>query len=189
MRRLAALAAGLWLALLAGGPASAADRAPIEVTIDQTALSTELGGSTVVAVKVANLGETLGRPMTAHLSIVDPRLGRPVDPEDWTDQLSRPIASLAGGEFATLEWTLKPITEGQYALFVSLVPTAPQRGDAPLNSPVVNVSVRPRAVDPTGAVVVAVVVPVVIGAILVSQSILNRRRRSRSQRPRPTGSG
>lgn len=115
--------------------------------------------------------------MTAHLSIVDPRLGRPVDPEDWTDQLSRPVGSLAAGEFATLEWTLKPITEGQYALFVSVVPTAPQPADVPLTSPAVNVSVSPPATDPTGAVVVAVVVPVMIGAILASQSILNRRRR------------
>lgn len=49
MSRLAVLAAGFWLVLLAGGPASAADRAPIEVTIDKTAISTQLGGSTVVA--------------------------------------------------------------------------------------------------------------------------------------------
>jgi hypothetical protein len=167
------------MALLAG-PVFAADQAPIHVTIDKAIISTRLGDSTAIAVRVANLGVMPSPPMTAHLSIVDPLMGRPVDPEDWTDRLSRQIGSLAAGRSVTLEWTLKPIAQGQYALFVAVVPTAPRVGDMPLTSPAINVSVGPPATNSTGAtmVVVAVVVPVVIGAVLAGQSILNRPRRS-----------
>jgi len=162
-----------------GSPAAALGvSSDVRVTVDADRIDTNVGDSTTTGVRVANLGVGAHGPMTAHLVIVDPVDGRPVDPEDWTDELTRAIPPLEPGQSVELEWTIRPITAGSYALFVATVDAvAGVSTDAAL-SRLVPIQVEPPLISGTGpAMAVSVGVPVILGMVLTLRAIQERKRK------------
>ncbi|HET9590322.1 MAG TPA: ABC transporter permease subunit [Anaerolineales bacterium] len=72
------------------------------ITNNTSAASTHL----IVAMNIINLDET----------------GEAVDPEDWSPERTQYIGSLAAGETVDLEWIVNPILEGDFIMYLALIP-------------------------------------------------------------------
>jgi uncharacterized protein (DUF58 family) len=174
MRRLV-LASHLLLGFLFVAPASvgADSITPVEVTIAPTQSTVALGDTLEVTVRVANPLAATTPPLVVHLDITDPTASGSVDPEDWTSTLSQPTAEIAAGQSTTLTWELQPISPGQFSVYAVVLSA---ESDTLVPSTVLTVRVtEARSLNPGGILPVALGAPLVIGALLVGQTIRGRR--------------
>jgi hypothetical protein len=151
----------------------------LEIRVQPASVNTTLGEDFTLTVHLTNSSQTQTPSMTAHLMIVDPDEGLPLDPEDWTDEIAQKVDRLEAGESTRLEWIIHPILEGASAMFVVLVPVDPQPSVAPRSSVIVPISIGSSEADLGLLFPVAIGVPALIGFVLASQMVLERRRRHR----------
>jgi len=93
-----------------------------------------------------------------------------VDPEDWSPQRTQYIeAGLAPGESATLGWRVNAILDGDYMVYLVVIP-APTGADAtshPVSSPGVHLTVTPfTRLNPGGVLPFAIGGPLLIGVVI-----------------------
>ena len=169
------LLATVVVAQLHTGLASAQEA--LDIRVQPTSVNTTLGEDLTLTVYLTNSSKTPTPLMTAHLMIVDPDEGFPLDPEDWTNEITRKVSPLEAGESTNLEWIIRPIMEGAHAMFVVLVPADPRANALPRSSVIVPISVGPSQADLRLAVPVAIGMPMLIGIVIVIQIALDRRRR------------
>jgi ABC-2 type transport system permease protein len=117
--------------------------------------------SLVVAMNIINLDET----------------GEVVDPEDWSPERTQYIDSLESGETAEMNWIINPILEGDFLVYIVLVPypSSAETTSQPVASPGIHLSVMPFSGTKTAGVL-----PVAIGqpiALLAITLFVYRRRR------------
>jgi hypothetical protein len=184
MRWLFAAAAAA-LALAPAAPAAAAaPGAPVEVTMDRPAFAAVLGDRFTVRSTVVNTGSAPTGPLLAHLDVVSLHDDVYVDAEDWSSDRSVVVEPLAPGARGTLDWTVRTVDAGEFAVYVVVLPaggTAGGAGPAALSvSPPVRLAVAARqTLDPGGSAVVVVVVPALVGALALGGR-LRRGRRGRT---------
>lgn len=181
-------AAGIAVVLLgAATPTAAAVPAapagPVVVTMDPSSLAGVLGDRVPVQATVANPGSAATGRLVAHLDVVSLHKDVYVDPEDWSADRSIDLGPLHPGGRTTVQWTLRYVDAGEFAVYVVLLPTAPSTGADPLVvSPAVRLAVASRqTLDPGGSLLVVTAVPVLVG-LLGAGTRLRRQTRQRRQR-------
>jgi ABC-2 type transport system permease protein len=101
----------------------------------------------------------VGTAITNHTSQSSPRLivamnvinlddaGAVVEPEDWSPKRTQYINSLEAGQSATLDWIINPIMEGDFMVYMVLIPetASAETTSQPVASPGIHVTVTPFA--------------------------------------------
>jgi ABC-2 type transport system permease protein len=171
--RAAALLAGL-LALVAAPAASAQDaavtdqRPGLDVAIDLATKTVKTTDHVLFNTVVTNNSAERTAPLILAMNIINLNAkGDIVDPEDWSPQRTQYIeAGLAPGESATLGWRVNAILDGDYMVYLVLIPspTGPQATSHPVSSPGVHLTVTPfTRLNPGGVLPYAIGGPLLIG--------------------------
>lgn len=184
------LVAGATLALVAT-PATRAQAAVATAPVHGLQISVDLEYKTVSAgdeveftTVVTNAGAAASPPMNVAMNIVKTGKGEPVDPEDWSPERTQQVASLAPGETSELTWTVEAILEGDYMVYMTVLPqpTGPNATSQPVSSSGIHLTVKSFAKsNPGGVLPVAIGTPVALMAIALVPIV--RRRRAKDQAP------
>jgi hypothetical protein len=170
MRRLIVLAATV---LWAATPAAAAQETTVQVTLDQTRITTTLGRVHSVESQITNRTQTPTGTLIAHLNVASLD-GSYVDLEDWSADVTKAI-SLDPGESTAISWDFQTVNGGSFNVYVVVLPEAGSLAA----SPVVRVDVaEQRTLNAGGALPVAVAVPILLG---IAAGAIRYRVRRRTQ--------
>ena len=154
------------LAMMAVAPAAALGAGAPHIALDRDFVSVRLGASfAFTSTLSAEAGET--GPVVAHLNVVSLDPSTYVDPEDWSTHRTRYFGSVAPGGSKTVRWSVKAVSSGPIAIYVTAVP-ADGSGTIAVGPPLrVQVADR-RTLNSGGVVPVALAVPGVIAVIAVA---------------------
>ncbi len=165
-------AAVLVVAVLAAvtPPAATAATAPPRITLDRGPVAARLG-STFAFTSTLSAGAAATGPVVAHLNVVSLDPDMYVDPEDWSTHRTRYLRPVAAGTSASVRWSVKAVSSGPIAIYVTAVPAD---GSGPIAvGPPLHVQVADRRTLNSGGVVpLAVAVP----AVLLAVALVTRRR-------------
>jgi hypothetical protein len=170
----------MWAAATA--PAVARDtlrNAAVTVSLNRAQVSTRLGGSFDFSSRIKNVSTRPLSGLVAHLNVVGLSEDIYVDPEDWSEDRTKRIASLGAGETTDITWSVKAVTGGQAAIYVVVLPgrNPATAGERPVASQALDVRITERRTLNSGGVLpLAVGVPAMIGAAALAA----RLRRNRS---------
>lgn len=118
---------------------------------------------------VANNGTEDSPPLIVAMNIINlDEAGEVVDPEDWSPQRTQYIASLAAGKSVVLEWIINPILEGDFMIYMVLIPqpTGSELISHPVASSGIQISVVPfTGLKPAGVLPFAIGEPLILLAI------------------------
>jgi hypothetical protein len=159
------------LATMAASPQAAlAATAPPEITVDRSSVSVRLG-TTFAFTSTLSAGAAETGPLVAHLNVVSLDRSTYVDPEDWSTHRTRYLGSVVPGAATAVRWSVKAVSSGSIAIYVTAVP-AEGSGTIAVGPPVqVQVAER-RTLNSGGVVPLAVAVP----AALLAVAVVTRRR-------------
>jgi len=174
-RRGVAAAAAVLLGLMAFGPATAAAQ-DTQAVVQQPGLmvSADLDYKllkttdfVVFNTVVTNTAVEPTAPLILAMNIInlDAR-GDVVDPEDWSPQRTQYIeAGLAPGESASLSWRINAILDGDYMVYLVVIPSPSGEGatSLPVSSPGVHLVVTPfTRLNPRGVLPYAIGGPLLV---------------------------
>ena len=169
MRRRGAAVVVVAAVLAAAQPALAAT-APPRITLDRGPVAVRLG-TTFAFSSTLSAGAAATGPLVAHLNVVSLDPATYVDPEDWSTHRTRYLGAVAAGDSASVRWSVKAVSSGPIAIYVTAVPAD---GSGPIAvGPPLHVQVAERRTLNSGGVVpLALAVP----AVLVAVAVVTRRR-------------
>jgi len=152
----------------------------LQIAIDMTTAVTNNGDKVEFHTSVTNNDTNISPPLIAAMNIINlDATGDVVDPEDWSPERTQYLESLAPGETQTQTWILNTILEGDYMVYVVVIP-APVNDDStsqPVASSGVHVKVNSFArLNPGGILPFAIGIPVLLVLILIG--LLRLRRQS-----------
>jgi hypothetical protein len=154
-----ACALGTGLAVPAGAQADA----PVAISMSRAHVATTLGDELRVTSTVTNTGRAALAGLVAHLNVVSWDRDVYVDPEDWSSERTRYLPPLAPGRSRTIDWTVKAVNSGHFAIYVAVLEAA-----RPATGPALDVRVAEhRSLDAGGALPVALGVPALVGLALL----------------------
>jgi hypothetical protein len=148
----------------------AAGAAALRITLDRGSVAIRLGKSfAFTSTLAAGPGPT--GPLVAHLNVVSLDRSTYVDPEDWSTHRTRYLDPLAAGESRSIRWSVKAVSAGPMAIYVTAVPAG---GTGPIAvGPPLRVQVADRKTLNSGGVVpLALAVP----AVVILLAVMARRR-------------
>lgn len=186
------LVSGVTLAMVAA-PATRAAAAPassaasvqrLQISVDLEYKTVSAGDEVEFDTVVTNAGTVDTAPLNVAMNIVKTGKGDPVDPEDWSPERTQQVDALAPGESSDQTWTVEAILEGDYLVYLTVLPQPAGRNatSQPVSSPAIHLTVRPFATtNPGGVLPVAIATPAALMLIAVIPML--RRRRSRDQAP------
>ena len=161
------------LAFLAGSSVHAQFSPSSQLVIDSNLRykDTKTGDKINFKTTVTNMSATPSKPLIIAMNIVNLSSGDPVDPEDWSPKRTQDAGTLAPGEIAEQSWTINTILQGNYLVYLAVIPS-PGKSDTdslPVSSPAVHLLVRGQArLNPKGVLPVVVGVPAVLAFLLVA---------------------
>jgi uncharacterized membrane protein len=150
---------------------------PLEVSISRSEVSTRLGDSFSFTSTVRNVGTKPLSGLVAHLNVVGLSSGIYVDPEDWSEERTKDVASLVPGESSDITWTVKAVTGGEAAIYVVALPGRDPASspDGLAVSPALDVSIaETKDLNSGGVLPLALGVPAFLG---LTALVVRRRRR------------
>lgn len=164
-------------------PAMAQEAAPpqsLQVSVDMDYKTVKAGDHILYNTVVTNHGAQNSPPLCLAMNIVNLNAaGDIVDPEDWSPQRTQYIETLAPGESATHSWRVNAILDGDYLVYMVLIPE-PAGNDAtslPVSSSGIHLTVTPfTKLNPGGVLPYAIGGPLVL---ILSILLLQRLRRRR----------
>jgi hypothetical protein len=160
-----AVIVALGAAFLSAGSATAVDSPGVSVKVDRTQISTRLGHSFSFGSTIANDGPSRLSGLIAHLNILSLRSGTYVDPEDWSTQRTRYLKTIAPGGSTTLNWPMKAVNGGSFAVYVAVLPKNGGAGP-PTAGPTVHLAVAERRTLNSGGILpLALGVPGLLAAL------------------------
>ena len=121
---------------------------PLSISIDTTYKTIKTGDTVGFKTTTTNnSGEASPRMFVAMNIINLAKDGDPVDPEDWSPKRTQAIAPLAGGQSATQSWSIHAIQDGNYMVYMVLVPdpNSSQSTSQPVVSTGIHMTVAPFA--------------------------------------------
>jgi hypothetical protein len=173
--RAAAVAVATIAALAASSPAVAAGG--LAITVDRTAISTELGRKFELRSTISNRGAAPAAGLIVHLNVLSLRPGLYVDPEDWSSSRTRYLAPIPAGGSTTITWRLAAVNSGSIGVYVAVLPRS--AGTRPVTGPTVRVAIaRRQTLDAGGILPLALSVPALLGVLTLAFRF--RRRESAS---------
>lgn len=152
-----------------------AAQSPGELTVEiaPARKSVVLGESLDLTVTVTNTSDHASADLVVHLDITDPSSSSSVDPEDWTSTLTKPLGIVQAGATATVDWNIQPISPGTFSAYAVAISPA---SDAVVASNVLTVEVADqRSLDPGGILPVALGMPALVGALLLTRTLAAKR--------------
>jgi hypothetical protein len=144
----------------AAGPA--VPQEPLQMTIDLDHKTTNTGDKIDFHTVVTNTGTEKSSPFHVSMNIIKIGSGDPVDPEDWSPERSQEITPLAPGQSATQAWIIHTILEGNYMVYMTIIPTpkGPDTTTQTISSTGLHLVVKPSIdTNPGGVLPVAIMVP------------------------------
>jgi hypothetical protein len=168
--RCVAVALAAAAVVTAAPPAAPAATAPPRITLDRGSVAVRLG-ATFAFSSTLSAGAGATGPLVAHLNVVSLDPATYVDPEDWSTHRTRYLGPVAAGDSASVRWSVKAVSSGPIAIYVTAVPAD---GSGPIAvGPALHVQVADRRTLNSGGVVpLALAVP----AVLLVVAIVTRRR-------------
>jgi ABC-type transport system involved in multi-copper enzyme maturation permease subunit len=153
---------------------------PLNISIDTAYKTIKTGDTVDFNTTVINNGGEDSPQMFVAMNIINlAKDGDPVDPEDWSPERTQAIPPLAVGQSATQSWSIHAILDGNYMVYMVLVPepTSPQSTSQPVVSTGIHMTVTPFAsLNPGGVLPLALGMP--IGLTLLMFVLLWNRNRS-----------
>jgi uncharacterized repeat protein (TIGR01451 family) len=169
------LIAGLAVVSLVASPALA-DQAEqqlegnLQISIDADVMTVKTGDTIEYNTLVTNNGSETSAPLIVAMNIINlDAKGDVVDPEDWSPQRTQYIDSLASGESANLHWIINTILDGDYMVYMVLIPapTSQDTTSQAIATSGIHLTVTPfTRLNPGG------VLPYVIGAPVLLLAII-----------------
>lgn len=150
-------------------PATASESA-LQIDIDADHKEIMTGDSVEFTTTVTNNGEEESAPLIVAMNIVNLEGdGDPVDPEDWSPERAQYVEPLAPGESVTQDWTINAILEGDYMVYMVLIPE-PEEAQAtsqPISSSGIHLTVTLLVrINPGGVLPLALGMPIALSLIL-----------------------
>jgi hypothetical protein len=170
--RRALLAVVAAVLVLAAG-AQAGDR--MSVTVDRTAIATQLGHKFHFRSTFRNASAVPAAGLIAHLNVLSLQRSVYVDPEDWSSHRTKFLPPIPAGGSITVTWPMEAVNHGKFDVYVTLVP---QRtiGRPPAIGPTVRIAVADRKTLNSGGILpLALGIPACLGLLTLGL----RRRRAR----------
>ena len=166
----AALALVFVLSLLASPAFAAAQDAPpdIEVVIEPGEVQVEVGVDVDLTIRVTNHADVDSAALALHIDITSPTRSGSVDPEDWTSRLTRRVGVIAPGQTTSFDWTIKPISGGDFTAYAVALPESGDPEVWPSNGVRLDVQER-RTLNPEGILPVAIGAPILVGGLLLTR--------------------
>lgn len=171
------------LILLSASPARAAHLAQssstgdLQISIDLGYTVVKTGDKVEYNTLVTNNGTEASPPLIVAMNVINlDAQGDTVDPEDWSPKRTQYIDSLAPGQSANLSWIINTILDGNYMVYMVLIPTpaSTESTSQPVATSGLHLTVTPfTRLNPQG------VLPYVIGGpvlLLVIIYLVYRRR-------------
>ena len=155
---------------LSGGPEQS-----LQIAIDLDYKTVNAGDEVEFNSVVTNNGTQESPPLNVAMNIVKTGKGDPVDPEDWSPERTQEVEPLAPGESAEQSWTVDAILEGDYMVYMTIIPKpdGPEATSQPVSSSGLHLTVKAfTKTNPGGVLPIAIGMPIAL--ILVS--LLPRRR-------------
>lgn len=153
-------------------PSTQAESPSLQITIDKTSAITKNGDTVEFHTTVTNTGSETSPPLIVAMNIINlSATGDVVDPEDWSPERTQYLEAIGPGDSVTQSWILHTIIEGDYLVYVVLIPT-PGSAEAtshPVTSPGIHVSVEAFArINPGGILPFALGIPVLLVVVLAA---------------------
>jgi hypothetical protein len=108
-------------------------------------------------------------PLIVAMNVINlDAMGEIVDPEDWSPQRTQYINSLAPYESADLDWIINPILEGNFMVYMTLIPqpATAETTSHPVASSGIHLTVAPfTRLNPGGVLPIAIGEPLFLLAI------------------------
>jgi len=150
--------------------ASAVIQAPLVVSITMTDTTVRAGGAVLFDTEVTNAAMQASPPLILAMNIINlDAEGDVVDPEDWSPERTQYVEQLAAGESATLSWRVNAILDGDYMVYMVVIP-APGAADAtsqPIASSGIHLTVTPYTkLNPGGVLPYVIGGPLLLGLII-----------------------
>jgi len=141
----------------------------LTISIDADYKLVKTGDSVEFNTLVTNNGSQASPALILALNIINlDAAGDVVDPEDWSPQRTQYIDSLAPGESTNQSWIVNTILEGEYMVYMALVP-APASAETtshPVASSGIHLTVAPfTRLNPQGVLPFAIGGPILLLAI------------------------
>lgn len=152
----------------------------LAIAIDKATAAAKNGDKVEFHTTVINNGSDTSPDLIVAMNIINlSATGDVVDPEDWSPERTQYVEALAAGESSTQNWILNTILEGDYMVYVVVIP-APAGEDAtsqPVASQGIHVKVDPFVrINPGGILPYAIGIP--LGLLLLLGGVLWFRRRN-----------
>jgi len=159
--------------------ASLASEQPLQISVDLDHKTTKTGDKIEFNTVVTNNSTQASAPLHVSMNIIKIGSGDPVDPEDWSPERSQAVDPLAAGKSAKQSWVVNTIMEGNYMVYMTVIPT-PASADATsqtISSTGIHVIVKPsNDTNPGGVLPVAIIIP---ASLIVGTVLLRSRRRTK----------
>jgi hypothetical protein len=149
----------------------------LQISIDLGYTVVKTGDKVEYNTLVTNNGTEASPPLIVAMNVINlDAQGDTVDPEDWSPKRTQYIDSLAPGQSANLSWIINTILDGNYMVYMVLIPTpaSTESTSQPVATSGLHLTVTPfTRLNPQG------VLPYVIGGpvlLLVIIYLVYRRR-------------
>lgn len=155
------------------------DSANLQIGIDTTSANTKNGDKVEFHTTVTNNSAQKTPPLIVAMNIINlDSTGDVVDPEDWSPERTQYLQSLKPGQTAKQSWVLNTILEGDYMVYVVLIPT-PESANVtsqPVTSPGIHVQVKAfTRLNPGGILPFAIGIPIFLILVLAGMLWVRRR--------------
>jgi len=162
---------------LHAAPLSQAQDTGLKITVDLDHKTINAGDRIRFNTTVTNQGNTKSAPFHVSMNIIKIGSGDPVDPEDWSPERSQDNAALEPGATATQAWVVQGILEGNYMVYMTVVPTPKSANETSQTTSSNGIHVLVKAfakTNPGGVVPIALGIPIVL---ILGTLVLRRSRR------------
>lgn len=166
------LAATIIATALAAPQPAAAQEAGMEITLDQSHVTTSVGRVLTLESRIVNHGSVPSAPMLAHVNVASVDGGY-VDLEDWSAEVTQHVEALQPGQDTTLTWDLQAVNAGSFHVYVVLLPNSGTL--VPSGSTRVDVGQK-RNLNAGGVLPVAIAIPLILGIGAAAIRYRTRRR-------------
>ena len=167
---LSVIAGLMVVSLLLASPAYAFQgEQSLTISIDNEYRMGKTGDKVEFNTVVTNNGTEASPPLIVAMNVINlDATGDVVDPEDWSPQRTQYIDSLAPGESANQSWIINTILEGDYMVYMVLIPepAGAEATSQPVASSGIHLTVAPfTRLNPGGVLPFAIGGPILLLAI------------------------
>lgn len=156
------------------------EESPLSISVDLAYTVVKTGDKVEFNTLVTNSDPEESPPLIVAMNVINlDKEGDVVDPEDWSPERTQYIDTLAPGESANLDWIINTILDGDYMVYMVLIPTpeGQESTSNPVASSAIHLTVTPfTRLNPGG------VLPYVIGGpllvLIIIYFVYQRRRKN-----------